>query len=650
VGKPYALDLRGLNNTYSWAIAEDIQPLQSALGETGSLPLLAVGSGGSFSAADFATYLHEKRSGKLAKAVTPLEVISQSSLKDVAVLLLSAGGKNPDIIAAFQRLVRREPRQFVVLCASTHSPLSELAKSYGYVECFTFAGPARRDGFLATNTLLSFAVLLTRAYGRPCDPALPLPSSLGTLVHPKQSAATYTASLRKICSGLWNRETLLVLHGCATHAAAMDLESKFSEAALGPVQLADYRNFAHGRHNWLAKRGNTTGVIALISNEDREIAERTLKLIPSGVLVARIKVALSGAKAGIAAFVTALHIVGQAGESRGIDPGRPGVPSFGRKIYHLKIWPNTRSDVSSAQVVAIERKAGVSFADVPVQELNTWKRGYEDFVRKVEHSRFAGIVFDYDGTLCSKHDRYTGVSGEVSSYLERFLTAGVVIGVATGRGKSIKQELRKRIGEQLWPSVMIGYYNGADIGLLSDDSHPNSTSIPTDILAPVADALRRDCILSRLAECTPRKMQITVEPKHASAWESVWIQVQQVAHQFGSAGITVLRSSHSMDVLAPGVSKKRLVDAVQDLVALRSDSRVLCIGDLGRWPGNDFELLSEPYSLSVDEVSLTPSTCWNLAPAGHRGVQACMDYLHAMKIRDSQLKLMVNRIASKSLR
>lgn len=650
MGKPYASDLQGLNNTYHWAISEDIRRFQSCIEETSCSPLLAVGSGGSFSAAHFAATLHENRFGELAKAVTPLEAIAQGSLNNVSVLLLSAGGKNPDIIAAFQHLVRREPRRIIVLCATKYSPLSELANGYDFADFVNFASPTGRDGFLATNTLLSFVLLLSRAYKEPTDQAHPLPPSLNALVHPKQSATAYAASLRSVCAGLWNRETLIVLHGSSTHAAALDLESKFSEAALGPVQLTDYRNFAHGRHNWLAKRGNSTGVICLISNEDQDIANRTLKLFPSDVAVARIVIPLSGEQAAIAAMVAALQIVGQAGEAKGIDPGRPKIPFFGRKMYHLKAWPKNRSGATLLSTVAIKRKAGLDPSRMRAEDLKSWQRFYEDFVHKIEESRFSSIVFDYDGTLCSKRDRYNGISKEISSHLERFLDAGITVGIATGRGKSVKQEMRQRINEKHWSSVVIGYYNGADIGLLGDDSHPSGSNTPVDDLALVADAIKLDSTLSLLADCTVRRMQITLEPKHPSYCGRVWLQVQEIAHRVGSPDIAVVRSSHSMDVLAPGVSKSKLVEDVRLKVTREIDSPVLCIGDLGRWPGNDFALLSEPYSLCVDEVSVSPATCWNLAPQAHKGPQACMDYLRAIKIQNHKLKLSVDRIGAKGRR
>ena len=58
-----------------------------------------------------------------------------------------------------------------------------------------------------------------------------------------------------------------------------------------------------------------------------------------------------------------------------------------------------------------------------------------------------------------------------------------------------------------------------------------------------------------------------------------------------------------------------------------SNTDILTIGDRGKWPGNDAALLKEPLSLSVDEVSYSPETCWNLSPAGVRGVQATLLYL-----------------------
>src|ERR1700745_3555490 len=83
------------------------------------LPLLGVGSGGSFTAAYLACELHRFFTRNLAQAVTPLQLVGGATrVRELAVFLPSAGGKNPDVIAAFRHLVAQEPRRLLVWCAS----------------------------------------------------------------------------------------------------------------------------------------------------------------------------------------------------------------------------------------------------------------------------------------------------------------------------------------------------------------------------------------------------------------------------------------------------------------------------------------------------------------------------------------------------
>jgi phosphoglycolate phosphatase-like HAD superfamily hydrolase len=429
------------------------------------------------------------------------------------------------------------------------------------------------------------------------------------------------------------------LYGPSTQAAALDVESKFTEAALGSVQTADYRNFAHGRHLWLAKRGETTGILALVTDEDRELADKTLRLIPTSVPVAKIDVPHRGNRAGLAAIASVLHIVGEAGRARGIDPGRPGVPAFGSKIYKLRAFGTqalTGHSTAPPEAIAIERKTGSRVAELAARgELDFWEKSYRSFIERLGAASYKAVVFDYDGTLCDGRDRYVGMGDEVADHLLRLLKAGVFVGIATGRGKSVKDDFRRRLPATLWGRVLVGYYNCADNGLLDDNSHPDSTSSTCDDLAPVARLLQESGALARLASCTYRRMQITVEPTGLAPTPFVWGIVQQLALEADVRGVTVVRSSHSVDVLAPHVTKQAIVRRVVETLGLGESAPVLCVGDRGQWPGNDFALLNEPHSLSVDEVSADPGTCWNLAPPGHRGVQATLDYLKALKFKDS---------------
>ena len=63
----------------------------------------------------------------------------------------------------------------------------------------------------------------------------------------------------------------------------------------------------------------------------------------------------------------------------------------------------------------------------------------------------------------------------------------------------------------------------------------------------------------------------------------------------------------------------------------------LCIGDKGIWPGNDFELLSTTYSLSVNEVSIMPESCWNIAKVGSKNIKATLEYLNNLEIVDKSI-------------
>jgi hypothetical protein len=99
----------------------------------------------------------------------------------------------------------------------------------------------------------------------------------------------------------------------------------------------------------------------------------------------------------------------------------------------------------------------------------------------------------------------------------------------------------------------------------------------------------------------------------------------------GARDLCVTRSSHSIDIVPKGVSKLNVVSRLRGEVG---DAPLLTIGDRGRWPGNDYALLREPFSLGVDEISVDPITCWNLALPGQRGPAATLEYLKALDAID----------------
>ena len=636
MGKPYAEELSRLDETYAWALEAPLDALSAAVRVASADPLITVGSGGSYTSAQFTAAVHREFTSGTASAMTPLEAVSTpQTLRGSALMMLTAGGKNPDVVGAFRRLVKREPRRFVVLCASTGSPLGGLAAEHPQVDFIDFQPPSDKDGFLATNSLIASAVLVLRAYASATGADHRLPPSLEALVGVR-SFPNPVEGVDWDSHSFWRRETILLLYGPSTHAAAVDLESKFSEAALGSVQMADFRNFAHGRHHWLAKRSEASSVLALVTEDDRELAEALLGLLPKRVPTIKVELPGRGAHACLAGLVRVMLLTGQAGEVRGIDPGDPGVPAFGRRIYHLRAFGaggTERHGLPAREAAAIERKSGLTVPTLEARgQLERWRDAYRGFVARLSAAAFAGVVFDYDGTLCEEQHRFDPLPDDVAAELERLLQAGAIIGVATGRGKSVKRELRAAVDRRHWRRVVVGYYNGGDIALLDDDARPDGSESVSEPLARVAESLRSDPMLSALATLTFRRPQITIEPgPRGLGVEQLWGIAGRLLARPEAAGVNALRSGHSVDIVAPGVCKSAVVERVAWLAPRGPDTPVLSIGDRGLWPGNDSLLLSGPYSLSADEVSPDPDSCWNLAKPGSRGPRAMLGYLARLR-------------------
>ena len=311
VGRPYYTELKQLRTTYDWALCVDIDHLATAISSVTNLPLAAVGSGGSLTVAEFAVNLHERYCGILSRALTPLSAVgSPINLRDCGVLMATASGRNPDVLGSFRCLSEKEPRRFVVLCLTKDSPVARLAARQPVVSVVEMIPPVPRDGFLATNSLVASVVLLLRAYTEAFGLTTGLPR-LWTELLPHDTERRLATALKSS----WDKHTQIVLHGASTRIAALDLESKFSEAALGNLWTADYRHFAHGRHHWLAKRGDSTAVLAFAGPDDRDLVARTLSLIPQAVHVVRDDIPFSGSVGEIAALAHGMHIVGLSGQA-----------------------------------------------------------------------------------------------------------------------------------------------------------------------------------------------------------------------------------------------------------------------------------------------------------------------------------------------
>lgn len=614
----YRRELAGLDRVYLAARGMDVAPLCAVVERWADRPMVMVGSGGSFSTATFAADLHESATGQLARAATPLEVVSKAN-RDAGLVCFSASGRNQDIITAFRVAGTREMEPLSAFVLDEHSPLEKLGTKFGYADIVCMGHRQFKDGFLAVASLVGSSILLVRAYREVFgQPERDLPESVVELVQQVTSFAGLDDIRAEADRVMQGRSYVSVLYSSELAAAAVDLESRFVEAALGALHIADMRNFGHGRHFWMARRAKETGVVALISERQKDLGIRTVSLLPDEVSTLPIHFRGSTDLQAVSGLLVGLFITESAAGFADVDPWKPGVPPFGRRLYHLKPKLERLSQADLNRAAALRRKGARSCDPF-------WIARYQHALETVNSSRYEALVVDYDGTLCDPRQRAGPLSAAIAEELTRLTDEGAVLGLATGRGPSAAIELRASLPPRLHDRVLVGYYNGAAIRRLTEHEDPVVESACEE--SSLVAALENDPMLN--GEVRSNAVQISTGVRRGTRIEAGVAQVRLLMRGSGVDGEVVI-SGHSIDVCLAGQSKEDLVRAIRVSFGL-GEGPVLRIGDRGRPPGNDWKLLDDPHGLSVDEVSGHPMHCWSLTPAGTKGVQATSHYLRHLR-------------------
>ena len=632
MGKPFKGELEKLSDTIRWTEKQDVTSLAKFLfAEDKRVPLVCIGSGGSLSACHYVAMLYRQRNGVFAEAMTPLQLMyaGRDIIRDSKLLFLSASGKNKDILNAIKYGVKYNEAGMMSLTLRKNNPTEEFLEKYPKVQRWCEDIPSDKDGFLATNSLAATFTLL-------CKAAECLSDVSGFNY---QGSGTYTKNYEYDLACVQN---FLVLYGANGEPVAWDIESKLTEAALGSALLSDYRNFGHGRHHWFSKKGDNSCIIALITPVERELAYKTIGCLPKDVPVIFIETELETPAASIDLLLKAFRFVNDLGVARGIDPGRPGVPSYGRTLYNLDYFKLTNRILPKEETidVAVRRKLG----DAGKENAALWEhysQACKRFVQRLNKGEYTTVAFDYDGTLSAKdrESRYTnGLCDDIRDALVKLLDNGVEIRIATGRGKSVGKSLKQSIDKKYWPQIKVGYYNGACLLTLGNEKELEAfldNSFDAELKELENELMRRiskDCINYELSE---RRQQLSIEGE-MTAEESLIIYdiCREIIWDKQLTGIRVWRSSHSMDIV--------VFHEVSKLNVIENPDTTLCIGDYGSIEGNDYELLTSRASLSVDKVSKNADSCWNIAPSGVYGLDATLYYLSRLTVKDGVIKCKFN--------
>lgn len=574
--------------------------------------LVVVASGGALVVAEWACQLVRQASGRPAVALTPLQFHAIGAPIACPVWLLSAAGRHADIRAAAARALARGDRTVQAIIGRAGSALAggfDPRAGHAPIEL----GFEVADGFLATYSVWHMARLLAAAASQ-CNATLAQARASEALAWGLAAGAEFPVSGAP--------SEIVLVHDAWTALGAHDLQTRVTETALAPAWRTDWRNLGHGRHFWLAARAGSTHLVALHTPASQALADVSLDGLPAQRALTRVTVPWDGPTGALAALAWSMRATAQLAEPLGRDPGRPGVPAFGERLY-AGGFPYPAPVATSRRATALARKGGCG-----AEASAAWAAAHGRLAR----APLRGVVFDFDGTLVATPRRFEPIEPAVGRALNRLLDSGLRIGVATGRGDSVQARLMDAIAPSHHDAVIVGYHNGRLVQPLRADTRGLDAATRCDRLARGRAALEARFARCERAEVGGGPDQITLRARGSTPLDAVWRIAREVL-ALERLELDVWLSSHSVDVVVPGAGKVQVVDALAQRIGTTPDA-ILRIGDRGAWPGNDWQMLAHPLGLSVDTCTDDPATCWNLLPTGMHGVEGTLWLLERLRVTD----------------
>jgi hypothetical protein len=610
----YQLELDELAITFERARQASAEELRRTCLALATGPAIFVGTGGTMALAQLACDLHVGLSQQLGTTATPLELMQLPPLERCGALFFSARAKHPDAQLVLERLSSGDFRSAALL---THRDPADLTRLGPDVQAIQIEAPKVREGFLATNSVLAMATHLVQAFGGDVGPDVV--TGVGDFTFP----------------AVKDRSDIVVLYPPRLKAVALDFETRCSELGIASVQMTDLRNIAHGRHTGLARRCEETTLLLLSDAASDPLASRVQAVLKDvNVPLIRWHADLPSDAACLRFLAASMQAVGRMAGELGIDPARPRVPEFGRRLYNLPIKKLLRRKPEGP--IELKAKAlGAGHIDESLEDLfedafNTWRTNFS-------RQAFGGAVVDYDGTVCFTQKRREHPTQDMQAALLHVLEEGFLIGFATGRGKSIYKDLREWVPQHLWSRVHLGLYNGAVRLKLVEDLPDLRT--PGTLMSAIEERVSSSPI-GGLTAVEARCGQVSVRAKSNAFFHDLALAriVRDLLNEEPSIDAKVVSSAHSVDVIAPDTTK---VAVLRELEAI-TGRPVFAIGDQGQSGGNDFELLAATtWSISVDRCSADPTRCWRIGRAGRRGPEVLEEILTQLKLTDGTARLAI---------
>lgn len=298
----------------AWAEEQNVGQLARFITSNLELPLICIGSGGSFSICTLIAMMYDTLGG-VAKAVTPYSVysISDASLSRCKTLLVSTSGHNKDIVRIAKHLMKISP-QYVANLTTSDSPKNDLKTIIPTERSFNFKSNIT-EGFIAVNSIMANYALAIKALKGKCRVDF--------------SSEACNKDLSSVSH-------FVVLYGGWGQPAAVDIESKLVESGIATCSLSDYRNFCHGRfifpgnhcgHEKKSIVADDSAVIMLTTPREKNFASKIHALLPQRCRVIDLDTAHSDSLAAIDLLFKTTSLFGDIAETHCINPVSP--PNYG---------------------------------------------------------------------------------------------------------------------------------------------------------------------------------------------------------------------------------------------------------------------------------------------------------------------------------
>ena len=272
--------LRNVPDELCWAAKQDVSGLRDFFMNHPERPYITCGMGGAFSSCVYSALLYSAHCG-LGRAMTCFAVnsLSNATLLGSKVLINSAGGRNDDVVQVADRLHKLNHPAAANLTMFDNrdnrlkKKISDLNPSHSFNLCGHEVFDEGETFVNITPAITSYSLYYKAFTGKTDFTGLDL-----------RSRYTYTANDgQSEVPPLQNIEHLVVLYGGYGEPVAYDFESMMVESGFASVQLADYRNFTHGRFCFVGNHltNKNTAVVMLVTPREKGIVERYRKISDS---------------------------------------------------------------------------------------------------------------------------------------------------------------------------------------------------------------------------------------------------------------------------------------------------------------------------------------------------------------------------------